>query len=82
MIYGKGEKTVGPSFNLTNNEFTFFFNSSEYKVFEDRKGNEGYLFDHYGIVLDKNYEGKLRDKWVNFIINANWSKDGFLHLWT
>ena len=81
MIYGKGEMTVGPALNLTGNEFTFFFNSSEYKVYEDRKGNEGYLFDHYGIVLDENYEGKLRDKWVNFIINANWSKNGFLHLW-
>ena len=81
MIYGKGEKTVGPSFNLTNNEFTFFFNSSEYKIFEDRKGSEGFLFDHYGIVLDEFYEGKLKDKWVNFIINANWSKNGFLHLW-
>ena len=81
MIYGKGEKTVGPALNLTNNKFTFFFNSSEYKIFEDRKGSEGFLFDHYGIVLDEFYEGKLKDKWVNFIINANWSKNGFLHLW-
>ena len=81
MIYGKGEKTVGPSLNLTKNEFTFLFNSSEYKIFEDRKGSEGYLFDHYGIVLDENYEGKLKDKWVNFIIHANWSKNGFLHFW-
>lgn len=81
MIYGKGEKTVGPAFNLTNNEFTFFFNSSKYLVGGNIEGSESYLFDHYGIILDENYEGKLKDKWVNIIVNANWSKNGFLHLW-
>ena len=79
MLYGKGEMTVGPSFNLSNNSFGWMFNTPNYKVAKNEKA-EAYYFDAYAVDLDHNYS-PLKGKWVNILINAKWAKDGFLHLW-
>ena len=81
MIYGKTEMTVGPAFNLVNNEFTFFVNGSKYSTIEFRDEEEHYQFEHYGIVLNSVYKGKLKGKWINVLVNAKWDKDGFIHMW-
>ena len=81
MIYGKTEMTVGPAFNLVNNEFTFFINGSKYKIMEWRNGVKGYEFEHYGIALNSVYKGKLKGKWINVLVNAKWDTDGFIHMW-
>ena len=81
MIYGKTEMTVGPAFNLVNNEFTFFVNGSKYSTIEFRDSEEAYQFEHYGIVLNSVYKGKLKGKWINVLVNAKWDKDGFIHMW-
>jgi len=79
MLYGKSEKTVGPSFNLSNNSFGWIFNTPNYVV-ERIKGDDSYYFDAYAVDLDHSYS-PLKGKWVNILINAKWAKDGFLHLW-
>ena len=79
MIYGKGEKAVGPSFNINNNSILWMWNDTNYKVAPNEAG-EQYYFDSYGIHLDDRFS-PLRGKWVNLLINAKWAKDGFLHLW-
>ena len=81
MIYGKTEMTVGPAFNLVNNEFTFFINGSKYNITEWRNGEKNYDFEHYGIALNSVYKGKLKGKWINVLVNAKWDTDGFIHMW-
>ena len=54
MLYGKGEKTVGPSFNYSNNSFIWIFNTPNYVV-ERIKGDDSYYFDSYVVGLDHNY---------------------------
>lgn len=80
MIYGKTEMTVGPAFNLVNNEFTFFINGSKYNITEWRNGEKNYDFEHYGIALNSVYKGKLKGKWINVLVNAKWDTDGFIHM--
>ena len=79
MIYGKGEKAVGPSFNINNNNILWMFNGPNYKVAANESG-EQYNFDGYVVHLDDKFS-PLRGKWVNLLINAKWAKDGFLHFW-
>jgi hypothetical protein len=79
MIYGKGEKAVGPSFNINNNNIVWIFNGPNYKVAPNESG-EQYNFDGYVVHLDDKFS-PLRGKWVNLLINAKWAKDGFLHFW-
>ena len=79
MIYGKGEKAVGPSFNINNNNILWMFNGPNYKVAANESG-EQYNFDGYVVHLDDKFS-PLQGKWVNLLINAKWAKDGFLHLW-
>ncbi|MDB3904142.1 polysaccharide lyase [Candidatus Pelagibacter sp.] len=79
MIYGKGEKAVGPSFNINNNNIVWIFNGPNYKVAANESG-EQYNFDGYVVHLDDKFS-PLRGKWVNLLINAKWAKDGFLHFW-
>ena len=78
MLYGKGEKTVGPSFNISNNNFIWIFNTPNY--IEKNDVDDLYYFDAYVVHLDHHYTD-LRGKWVNILVNAKWAKDGFLHLW-
>jgi hypothetical protein len=79
MLYGKGEKTVGPSYNFNNNSFGWLFNGPNYRVSKNEV-DEAYYFDHYAVNLDQKFS-PLKGKWVNILINAKWAKDGFLHLW-
>ena len=79
MLYGKGEKTVGPSYNLNNNSFAWLFNGPNYRVSKNEV-DEQFFFDHYVVNLDQKFS-PLKGKWVNILINAKWSKDGFLHFW-
>ena len=79
MIYGKGEKAVGPSFNINNNNIVWIFNGPNYKVAANESG-EQYNFDGYTVHLDDKFS-PLQGKWVNLLINAKWAKDGFLHFW-
>jgi len=79
MIYGKGEKAVGPSFNINNNNIVWIFNGPNYKVAANESG-EQYNFDGYVVHLDDKFS-PLRGKWVNLLINAKWAKNGFLHFW-
>ena len=79
MIYGKGEKAVGPSFNINNNNIVWIFNGPNYKVATNESG-EQYNFDGYVVHLDDKFS-PLQGKWVNLLINAKWAKDGFLHFW-
>ena len=79
MIYGKGEKAVGPSFNINNNNILWMFNGPNYKVAANESG-EQYNFDGYVVHLDDKFS-PLQGKWVNLLINAKWAKDGFLHFW-
>jgi hypothetical protein len=79
MIYGKGEKAVGPSFNINNNNIVWIFNGPNYKVAANESG-EQYNFDGYVVHLDDKFS-PLRGKWVNLLVNAKWAKDGFLHFW-
>ena len=79
MIYGKPEKAVGPSFNFNNNNFNWIFNSSNYKKDKNEVGVQ-YYYDTYTVDLDTKFS-PLKGKWVNLLINVNWAKDGFLHLW-
>ena len=79
MIYGKGEKAVGPSFNINNNNIVWIFNGPNYKVAANESG-EQYNFDGYVVHLDDKFS-PLQGKWVNLLINAKWAKDGFLHFW-
>jgi hypothetical protein len=79
MIYGKGEKAVGPSFNINNNNILWMFNGPNYKVAANESG-EQYNFDGYTVHLDDKFS-PLQGKWVNLLINAKWAKDGFLHFW-
>jgi len=79
MIYGKGEKAVGPSFNINNNNIVWIFNGPNYKVAANESG-EQYNFDGYAVHLDDKFS-PLQGKWVNLLINAKWAKDGFLHFW-
>ena len=79
MLYGKGEKTVGPSYNLNNNSFMWLFNSPNYRVSKNEV-DEAYYFDGYVVNLDQKFS-PLKGKWVNILINAKWAEDGFLHLW-
>ena len=79
MIYGKGEKAVGPSFNINNNNILWMFNGPNYKVAANESG-EQYNFDGYVVHLDDKFS-PLRGKWVNLLINAKWAKNGFLHFW-
>jgi len=79
MIYGKGEKAVGPSFNINNNNILWMFNGPNYKVAANESG-EQYNFDGYVVHLDDKFS-PLRGKWVNLLVNAKWAKDGFLHFW-
>lgn len=79
MIYGKGEKAVGPSFNINNNNIVWIFNGPNYKVATNESG-EQYNFDGYVVHLDDKFS-PLRGKWVNLLINAKWAKNGFLHFW-
>ena len=44
------------------------------------KKSEYYYFDSYTVVLDPDFSS-LKGKWVNILINAKWSKKGFLHFW-
>jgi len=79
MIYGKGEKAVGPSFNINNNNIVWIFNGPNYKVAANESG-EQYNFDGYAVHLDNKFS-PLQGKWVNLLINAKWAKNGFLHFW-
>ena len=79
MIYGKGEKAVGPSFNINNNNIVWIFNGPNYKVAPNESG-EQYNFDGYVVHLDDKFS-PLQGKWVNLLINAKWAKNGFLHFW-
>ena len=79
MIYGKGEKAVGPSFNINNNNIVWIFNGPNYKVAANESG-EQYNFDGYVVHLDDKFS-PLQGKWVNLLINAKWAKNGFLHFW-
>ena len=79
-LYGKGEKTHDASFNIIDNRFSWIFNSSNYLATKNETGYEYLYFDHYIINLDQNFV-RLKGKWVNIIINAKWSEQGFLHLW-
>jgi hypothetical protein len=79
MLYGKGEKAVGPAYNFNNNRFGWMFNTPNYRVTKN-EGGEAYFFDSYVVDLDQKFS-PLKGKWVNILINAKWAKDGFLHLW-
>jgi hypothetical protein len=79
MLYGKGEKAVGPAYNFNNNRFGWMFNAPNYRVTKN-EGGEAYFFDSYVVDLDQKFS-PLKGKWVNILINAKWAKDGFLHLW-
>ena len=79
MLYGKGEKAVGPAYNFNNNRFGWMFNAPNYRVAKN-EGGEAYFFDSYVVDLDQKFS-PLKGKWVNVLINAKWAKDGFLHLW-
>ena len=79
MLYGKGEKAVGPAYNFNNNRFGWMFNGPNYRVTKN-EGGEAYFFDSYVVDLDQKFS-PLKGKWVNILINAKWAKDGFLHLW-
>ena len=78
MIHNKTELTVGPTFNFAYNDFVWAFNSDQYKEFKNETGFLSYYPDQYIVVLEPN---NLKGKWVNVLINAKWSKDGFLHMW-
>jgi len=75
MLYGKGEKTVGPSYNLNNNSFMWLFNSPNYRVSKNEV-DEAYYFDGYVVNLDQKFS-PLKGKWLNNLINDKWAKDGF-----
>ena len=47
---------------------------------KNETGSEYYYFDNYAVVLDPDFSS-LKGKWVNILINAKWSKKGFLHFW-
>ena len=79
-LYGKGEKTSDAQFNIIDNRFSWVFNSSNYLATKNETGSEYFYYDHYIVTLDQNFV-RLKGKWVNILINAKWSEQGFLHLW-
>ena len=79
-LYGKGEKTSDAQFNIIDNRFSWVFNSSNYLATKNETESEYFYFDHYIVTLDQNFV-RLKGKWVNILINAKWSEQGFLHLW-
>ena len=79
-LYGKGEKTHDAALNIINNRFNWVFNSPNYTSHKNETGEEYLYFDTYFVNLDHNFS-PLNGKWVNVLVNARWSKDGFLHMW-
>ena len=79
-LYGKGEKTHDAALNIINNRFNWVFNSPNYTSHKNETGEEYLYFDTYFVNLDHNFS-PLKGKWVNVLVNARWSKDGFLHMW-
>ena len=79
-LYGKGEKTVGPTLRFTNNELSWQFNSTKFIVEKTEDNAEQFFFEGYVVNFDPLFS-PLKGKWVNVLLNAKWAKDGFLHLW-
>ena len=79
-LYGKGEKAVGATFKINNNEFVWVFNSDKFIEEKNETGHELLFFETYAVAFDP-FFSPLKGKWVNVLLNAKWAKDGFLHLW-
>ena len=79
-LYGKGEKAVGATFKINNNEFVWVFNSDKFIEEKNETGHELFFFETYAVAFDP-FFSPLKGKWVNVLLNAKWAKDGFLHLW-
>jgi len=79
-LYGKGEKAVGATFKINNNEFVWVFNSDKFIEEKNETGHELFFFETYAVGFDP-FFSPLKGKWVNVLLNAKWAKDGFLHLW-
>ena len=78
-IKGKSEVGVGPTFNYTDNRFSWTFNSEKFYTDDNEVGGQNY-YNTFSLDLNQS-EIPLKGKWVNLIINAKWADDGFLHLW-